>query len=476
MSENITNNPSVPTQIVSEVKFPRFINNLGIIPTSYKDSMSYYETLAWLCKYLEETVIPTVNQNGEATQELQALYIQLKDYVEHYFDNLDVQEEINNKLDVMAGDGTLANIINNVIFDGLNDKVDFLYSDKTLVIGDSYALGSNPNNETLTAWPTIFKNLMQLSVDDFTLVAETGAGFLRAGNYNHTFLQLLQSKINNITDKDHYKNIIVCGGYNDNEYTLTNIRNAIITFVNYCYSQFINATVYIGCIGYRREVSQSAQTIRRNIAGAVYPAYANNVSVNLLTRPYVYLNGVENILKTLPVSYMYADNAHPNQAGQNALGQGIFQAFKTGYVDPYSSGAITLANSQATSITGNPSFKHCNNQLNIQIPSIEIKFAQETNFALTVGGLDEIATYTCNGFIGGTSNENNVIVGVASIQDYNKGRYTVPCVVMFDYAGKVRLWTWFTNNNSDTSASIQLTSIKQINIFRCQMVMPALLS
>ena len=124
MSENITNNPSVPTQVVSEVKFPRFINNLGIIPTSYKDSMSYYETLAWLCKYLEETVLPTVNQNGNAVQELQGLYIQLNDYVTHYFDNLDVQEEINNKLDAMVEDGTLDEIINQEIFGDLNSEID----------------------------------------------------------------------------------------------------------------------------------------------------------------------------------------------------------------------------------------------------------------------------------------------------------------------------------------------------------------
>lgn len=36
---------------------------------------------------------------------------QLHDYVEDYFDNLDVQEEINNKLDQMAEDGQLADII-----------------------------------------------------------------------------------------------------------------------------------------------------------------------------------------------------------------------------------------------------------------------------------------------------------------------------------------------------------------------------
>ncbi len=113
MSEQITPNPSVPTQIVADgLKFPKFVNNLGIIPTSYKDSMDYYENLAWLCKYLEETVIPTVNQNGNAVQELQNLYIELNSYVAHYFDNLDVQEEINNKLDNMVESGELQELIN----------------------------------------------------------------------------------------------------------------------------------------------------------------------------------------------------------------------------------------------------------------------------------------------------------------------------------------------------------------------------
>ena len=112
MSEQITPNPSVPTQIVADgLKFPKFVNNLGIIPTSYKDSMSYYECLAWLCKFLEEQVIPTVNENGEAVEELQALYVELNSYVAHYFETLDVQEEINNKLDDMVEAGTLQEII-----------------------------------------------------------------------------------------------------------------------------------------------------------------------------------------------------------------------------------------------------------------------------------------------------------------------------------------------------------------------------
>lgn len=104
------NNPEI---IVKNAPFKHFCMSIGAIPTSYLDTLDYYETLLYLIKYLEETVIPVVNNNGEAVSELQSLYIQLKDYVENYFANLDVQKEINNKLDEMALNGTLTNILNN---------------------------------------------------------------------------------------------------------------------------------------------------------------------------------------------------------------------------------------------------------------------------------------------------------------------------------------------------------------------------
>ena len=74
-------------------------------------SLTYEEQLMWFCDYLKNTVIPAINNNAETVLELQNLYIELKNYVDNYFDNLDVQNEINNKLDEMASDGTLANII-----------------------------------------------------------------------------------------------------------------------------------------------------------------------------------------------------------------------------------------------------------------------------------------------------------------------------------------------------------------------------
>lgn len=91
--------------------FTKFCCTIGAIPSSYLVSLTYEEQLLWLCDYLQNTLIPAINQNGEAITELQNLYIQLKEYVDNYFENLDVQEEINNKLDDMAEHGELQAII-----------------------------------------------------------------------------------------------------------------------------------------------------------------------------------------------------------------------------------------------------------------------------------------------------------------------------------------------------------------------------
>ena len=65
--------------------FPKFCYTIGMIPTSYKESLTYEEQLIWFCSFLQDTVIPTVNNNGQAVEELQNLYVELKNYVDNYF-------------------------------------------------------------------------------------------------------------------------------------------------------------------------------------------------------------------------------------------------------------------------------------------------------------------------------------------------------------------------------------------------------
>lgn len=161
-----------PTEKIAFMKdLPEPCHSIGAIPTTYLESLSYYEQILWLCKYLQTVVIPAINQNAQAVTQLRSLFIQLmdyydalkkhvndtektlvdyinntihsivdfinnsnqnitdflnttiqnmKDYIDQQFEDLNVQDEINNKLDQMVEDGTLAQIINQGV---LNNKL-----------------------------------------------------------------------------------------------------------------------------------------------------------------------------------------------------------------------------------------------------------------------------------------------------------------------------------------------------------------
>lgn len=77
-----------------------------VLPLVYDDSLSYYELLCKVVDYLNKTMEDVETLHGDVTN-LHTAYEQLQNYVNTYFSSLDVQEEINNKLDQMANDGTL---------------------------------------------------------------------------------------------------------------------------------------------------------------------------------------------------------------------------------------------------------------------------------------------------------------------------------------------------------------------------------
>ena len=73
------------------------------LPAVYDDSLSYTDLLAKMLAYLNNLV---ANNNSLSTDMTNAI-----NYINNYFDNLDVQDEINNKLDQMTVDGTLMELI-----------------------------------------------------------------------------------------------------------------------------------------------------------------------------------------------------------------------------------------------------------------------------------------------------------------------------------------------------------------------------
>ena len=74
------------------------------------DALTNYQLLCKIVEYLNG-VIHNENEITKQVTSLYNAYVSLQNYVNDYFDNLDVQEEINNKLDQMAESGELTTLI-----------------------------------------------------------------------------------------------------------------------------------------------------------------------------------------------------------------------------------------------------------------------------------------------------------------------------------------------------------------------------
>lgn len=129
------------------------------LPAVFDDSLSYYEALCALWKYLQDC-INTINNNAALEEEYISKFNLLKEYIDHYFDNLDVQNEINNKLDEMYANGQLnllfARYVDNYVestnerMDEMDVKIDALTDISPKVVTDASAMTDHDEVYVLT--------------------------------------------------------------------------------------------------------------------------------------------------------------------------------------------------------------------------------------------------------------------------------------------------------------------------------------
>lgn len=62
--------------------FKNMIMTVGNVPSSFVDSMSYYEMLSWLCQYITKEIIPVLNADSETIKVLEKEFTDLKNYVD----------------------------------------------------------------------------------------------------------------------------------------------------------------------------------------------------------------------------------------------------------------------------------------------------------------------------------------------------------------------------------------------------------
>lgn len=185
-------------EIVKAQKTGLFTNYIfKAIPLAFDESMSYYECLCGLLDYLKNTIIPVVNNNGDAVIELQNnvdtfeenttsdintfkdtvnnTVEELETYMNNYFDNLDVQEEVNNKLDEMVENGTMDALLNTNLTGSLSnldttDKSNLVnaINEVNTNIGDLSNLDTTNKSNLINAINEVNTNIGDLSNLDTT--------------------------------------------------------------------------------------------------------------------------------------------------------------------------------------------------------------------------------------------------------------------------------------------------------------------
>ena len=214
-----------PIQALSP--FKRFCCTIGNLPSSYVESMSYMELIYWLCDYLQNTVIPTIDNNAQAVKELQDLFIELQNYVNNYLNNLDLQEDINNKLDEMVQDGTLAEIVNQEIFTELNTKIDNVKNVLT-----------NTANVHFIASENIIEN--SNFVGDCILITGEKNVLIDIGNQTNASVLIDYLETNNINKLDY----IIITHYHDDHIGGGNAQG-LLTLISQSFIDFSNCVVIL---------------------------------------------------------------------------------------------------------------------------------------------------------------------------------------------------------------------------------------
>ena len=179
------------------------LQNFPFIEADF-DSITYYQLL---CKLAEEInkVINSNNSIGQQTEILTNAFNELQEYIDNYFENLDVQEEINNKLDEMAEGGQLADIIAQYLqlagvlaFDTVNNM-----KNATNLVNGSIAktLGNTTYNDGYGAFYKIRTILNTDVVDNDNIVALTNFNNLIAEKIKNQYIENNTNDINLINSK-----------------------------------------------------------------------------------------------------------------------------------------------------------------------------------------------------------------------------------------------------------------------------------
>ena len=147
------------------------------------DALTNYQLLCKIVEYLNEVIAET-NEVTERTLSLYNAYVALENYVNNYFDNLDLSEEVSKKLDEMAEDGTLTNLIKSYvdpIFESYESDINLEISNFKEQTNQEISTFEDSTDVRLTNLQTMIGNLKSgtpIPVNDVALMTDTDEIYL----------------------------------------------------------------------------------------------------------------------------------------------------------------------------------------------------------------------------------------------------------------------------------------------------------
>lgn len=211
----------------------------------------------------------------------------------------------------------------NTNLDALSNKVTKLHHKGYIFIGDSYTQGYSPDGNISNTFVNQIIN--NLKITDVKISANGGASFANSAN---NFLTLLKNI--NVTDKNSITNIVVFGGYNDSSWSKTDIITGMTNFFNYAKTNYPNAIISIGYVGF---CTDSSTYNKRADSVSIYNELSGHLGGN-------YLSGCEYILHN--TNEMSSDGIHPNITGHNMLASYCTTALMNGSCNPTSTESVSL--------------------------------------------------------------------------------------------------------------------------------------
>ena len=195
---------------------------------------------------------------------------------------------------------------------------------QVIFIGDSYGTGygiSPTTNNWIDYCASILGSSGGYKKFEYKKAASNGAGFA-VDTAENTFLALLQS-ITTVGDEKNLDvtDIVVCGGWNDGNKSLT---SAFQAFKTYCVQNYPYAKIHIGYIAWEKSARTGGAKVTRAEGLANYIREATPLGM-------IYMSNIEYVLHDYAL--MQSDGFHPNANGCYRIAAQVANHLMGGQID-----------------------------------------------------------------------------------------------------------------------------------------------